>query len=114
MEEDPGEACAEDEGGGHACHGDGDGAFEVFLDDVDAEFHADDEHVEGEAELGGWKEVALGVAGLLGGVPGEDGALDFWEEESEKGGAEEDACDHFCYDLWLAEACGDASDEPAE
>ena len=108
------EGGAEDEGGDHAGCGDCDGAFEAFADDVDTELHSDDEHVEGEAELGGGEKVGLGVADFLGGIPGEDGLLEVGSEPAEEGGAEEDACDHFGDDLGLAHSSCDGADHPAE
>ena len=103
----PAEERAEDEGGGHACEGDGDGGAEAFADDIHAEFEADDEHVEGEAELGGREED-------LHGVLGEEVCGPFGREGPEEGGAEKDPGDHFGDDLGLAEFCGDEADDPAE
>jgi hypothetical protein len=81
---------------------------------INPEFHSDNEHVEGEAELGEGEEVALGVAGGLGFVPGKESVLRFGPEETKKGRAEEDTCDHFGDNLGLAQSGGKSSNDPAE
>ena len=110
----PGEEGAEGEGGGHAREGDRQGTAEAGLDNVHAKLQAHDEHVEGEAKLGDREEVALGIAGGLGFIPGKEPSLEVGEEEAEEGGAEEDPGDHFGDHLGLAKLGGDQPDQAAE
>jgi hypothetical protein len=86
----------------------------VLLDDVDAELHADDEHVEREAQLRRREQVALGVARLLARVPREDPRLRLGRQQAEQRRPEHDAGDHLGDDLRLAEALGDEADQSAD
>ena len=56
----------------------------------------------------------MGVAERLGFVPWEDPVLGGGPKQAEKGGAEEDAGDHFGNDLGLTEAGGEGTDEAAK
>ena len=75
VEEDPSQTGAEQEGRQHPGERDGHRTAEVAPDDVDPELHADDEHVQGQTELGHRKQVALRVARELRPIPREEPGL---------------------------------------
>jgi hypothetical protein len=82
------------------------------MDDVHPEFHADDEHVQGEPELGDGKQIALSVAGELFWIPGEKPSLQFREEQAKERGAQQHPGDHFRHDLGLAAPGGHYANHP--
>jgi len=114
MKKAPTEPRTQQEGGDHTRSGNHHGTLEFLADDIDTEFHAHHEHVEREAELGGGKEITLGIAQGLGFIPGKKSGLGFRPEQSEKGGAKQDACDHFSDDLGLSETGRNGAYESAE
>jgi hypothetical protein len=86
------------------------GALEVAPHDVDAELHADDEHVERQPELRGGEQVALGVAGPLARIPREQLGLPFRCQPAEQRRAQQHAGDHLGDHLGLAEPVRDHAD----
>ena len=82
--------------------------------DIDPEFHADDEHVERQAQLRRGEEVTLRIAHLLRGVPREKPMLPFRPEQPEERWPKQHARQHFRHDLRLPKAHGNRSNQSAK
>ena len=113
VEQDPGKAGTEQKRCDHPGYRNSDAAFQALGDDVHAELHADDEHVQRQSELRGWKEIARGVTELLRLVPWEQPLLPFRSQQAKQRGAEQHPGDHLSHDLRLAKTCRDSPHHPA-
>ena len=110
----PGEERPQPKGSRHAGERNGDGASEPLADDIHAELHADDEHVERQSQLGDGKEITLRIAGGLAFIPREQPRLGFRHQQTEQGGPQQDARDHLGHHLGLAKLYCHQPHQPAE
>ena len=114
IKKNPGQPGTQNKRGDHAGNRHGNRTLELLLDDIDAELHPDDEHVESEPQLRRGEKITLRVAGRLRFVPREDPVLRFRPKQAKERGPEQHPCKHFRNDLRLAETGGDGPDQSAK
>ncbi len=114
MKKNPSQPPPQHERRHHPRHRHRHGTGQPPLQNIEAKFQAHHEHVKGQPELRDGKQIALGVAPGLGGIPRKKPALPLRQHQSEEGGSEQHPGDHFRHHLRLAQARGDGPDHAAD